>query len=186
MEKNFFKKFLDFLREDSWSSMIVTLILAFLIIKFVLFPSLSFITGTKLPLVIVESCSMYHSTELKEIVQNSIYSEHNINFDDTKNWNFKNGINKGDIIFVVGPDNLKNGDVIIFSANTNHPIIHRIISINKTVTTKGDNNNGLLEAEKNIQKEQIIGRAVFRIPLIGWIKLVFYEPFRNPNERGLC
>ena len=54
------KKFWNFLQEDSWPSFFATLVIAFVVIKFVFFPGLSFLTGSSLPLVIVESCSMYH------------------------------------------------------------------------------------------------------------------------------
>ena len=58
--KESLKKFWAFLQEDSWQSWVVSLILIIIIIKFVFFPLLSFVTGTTLPLVVVESCSMYH------------------------------------------------------------------------------------------------------------------------------
>ena len=61
---NIFKglgRFWNFLKEDTWQSWLVSLVLAFLIIKFIFFPSLSFFLATPLPLVVVESCSMYHS-----------------------------------------------------------------------------------------------------------------------------
>jgi len=112
---------------------------------------------------------------------------------------FKNGLNKGDIIFVWGRGNYNIGDVIIFEPNpestAKHPIIHRIISENPT-GTKGDHNKGQLTLsdlsnpqnidETNIPKERIIGKATFKIPLLGWIKLIFFEPFRSPSTRGLC
>ena len=68
------------------------------------------------------------------------------------------------------------GDVIIFEANTEHPIIHRIISIEDgVIETKGDNNQGQLPVETNIQEDALIGKAVIRIPKLGWIKLAFVE-----------
>jgi len=180
------KKIWEFLKSDSWASLFVNLVLAFIIIKFIFFPLLSFFTGTSLPLVIVESCSMYHLQNLQEILSNPIYSSYNTTFNDTQNWKFKNGINKGDIIFAVNPANFKVGDVIIFNAGTANPIIHRVIQNSQTVTTKGDHNSGLLEVEKNVNKEQIVGKAVFRIPYLGWIKLIFFDFFKDPSERGFC
>jgi len=122
-EISIFKRFWKFLKEDSWQSLIVNLILAFVIIKFVLFPLASLVTGTALPLVIVESCSMYHSGNLEDVLSNSIYSDYNINIDNTSSWSLRNGFSKGDIIFVVGPKDLKVGDIIIFNAGQNNPII---------------------------------------------------------------
>ena len=183
--KKYLKKLWTFLKEDSWQSLVVTLILAFVIIKYIFFPLLSLATGTALPLVIVESCSMYHTDGLDEVLQNQIYEDHGITFENTADWSLKNGLNKGDIVFAVSAKNIKVGDVIIFNAGRSHPVIHRTISTNP-LTTKGDHNSGLLSEEQNINPDTLIGKAVFRIPAIGWIKLIFFEPFRNDAEKGLC
>lgn len=182
-----------FLKEDSWSSFFVNLALAFLIIKFVFFPLASFITGSSMPLVIVESCSMYHSSNFEEILKNPIYSNFNISYTDTLNWRFKSGLSKGDIIVVFNPKDIKIGDVIIFRSGSKNPIIHRVISLNP-IQTKGDHNSAQLSSitnnigidETNISEEQLVGKAVFRIPMLGWVKLIFFEFMRQPNERGLC
>ena len=190
-EKELIKKFWNFLKKDTLISLIVTLAIAFLAIKFIFFPLLSLVTGTPLPLVIVESCSMYHSDwstdGLEQVLENPIYADYNLTFENTKKWNFRYGLNKGDIIFVIRPTNLKAGDVLIFEGGGRNPIIHRIISVDKgKITTKGDHNSGFLDAEKNIQQEQLIGKAVFRIPVLGWGKLIFFEASRPAGERGLC
>ncbi len=185
--KEGWKKFSDFLKEDSWSSFIVSLILAFIFIKFIFFPVLSGITGTPLPLVIVESCSMYHSQNLEQIMENKLYSDRGIYFNDTKDWTFKNGFNKGDIMFVIGAKKVNVGDVIVFDGGQANSIIHRVISIdNQKYTTKGDNNFGLLSFEQGISSERVLGKAVFRLPYVGWIKLIFFDIFKNPSERGFC
>lgn len=189
--KDYLVKFWRFLQKDSWASLVVTLILAFVLIKFIFFPLLSFVTGTTLPLVIVESCSMYHHEEGFELSFSSqIYEKNGISIDDTKNWIFQDGFNKGDVIFVVGPKNIEVGDVIIFNGGARNPLIHRVISIeNGIYSTKGDNyltNAGQLPSEVRIREEQIIGKALFRVPLVGWAKLIFYEYSRLPNERGFC
>jgi signal peptidase I len=199
-KKNIFRRFWNFLKEDSWPSFIVSLVLAFVIIKFIFFPLLSFATGTQLPLVIVESCSMYHSGNFQQIFdrqavcpngqscsETELYGQFNISLNDTQNWGFKNGINKGDIIFVVSPKKLKVGDVAIFLAGTTNPIIHRVISIDPTkITTKGDNNLGLLDVEQNVNRDNVLGKAAFRIPYLGWFKLIFFDYSKPQNERGLC
>jgi len=109
---------------------------------------------------------------------------------DTPKWNFQNGVSKGDIIFVVGPKNIKVGDVIIFQAGAKNPLIHRVISIKDGVySTKGDNyrtNAGQLQSELAIQKDQIIGKSLFKVPFIGWAKLIFFEFSRSPMDRGMC
>ncbi|MDP2947530.1 MAG: hypothetical protein Q8N88_05440 [Nanoarchaeota archaeon] len=191
MEKSFLKKFRDFLREDSWLSLIVVLGIAFLVIKFFFFPLLSFLTGSSLPLVIVESCSMHHyENGFEKIFETSeVYAKNNISLKDTGNWIFQDGFNKGDIIFVVGADNIEVGDVIIFEAGARYPLIHRIVNIDENYQTKGDNymtNSKQLSVEKKISENQVLGKALFRIPYAGWIKLIFFEFGRSSNERGFC
>ena len=51
-------------KDDSLKGWIFSIIFLFILIKFIFFPTLSFITGTSLPLAIVESCSMYHQGNL--------------------------------------------------------------------------------------------------------------------------
>ena len=197
----FWKKFWFVVwKDDSLKGWIISIVFLFVLIKFLLLPGLSLVTGTALPLAIVESCSMYHDGNLISnnaewwTRQDSKYSEFIINELDFKEFSFQNGFNKGDILFVIGanPDKLKIGDIIIFEANKKHPLIHRIISIEeenneKIFSTIGDNNNGQLSVEKEISEDQLVGKAVFRIaPYLGWGKLIFYEGLRPQSERGLC
>jgi|TARA_Y100000034_G_scaffold122476_1_gene167967 signal peptidase I len=181
-------------KDDSLKGWVFSIIIIFVFIKFIFFPGLSLVTGTSLPLAIVESCSMYHNGNLlsnyNEWLQDheEKYSEFEIeNFKDFK---FKKGFNKGDILLVTGanPEKLKVGDVVIFDGGANHPIIHRIIEINgNTFSTIGDNNNGQLSFEKNISTEKIIGKAKFKIaPYVGWLKLIFFENKKPSSEKGLC
>ena len=187
---NYLKRFWDFLHEDSWTSFIVVLLIAFLVIKFVFFPGLSLVTGTSLPLVIVESCSMYHHEDgFEKTFESDVYGDMGIFIEDTKNWVFQNGFSKGDVIFVVGVDEPEVGDVIIFEGGARYPLIHRVVEVGETYSTKGDNyktNSKQLSSEKDIAKEQIIGKALFKVPFVGWAKLIFFEGGRNPSERGLC
>jgi len=189
--KKYWKRIWDFLRADSWASFAVTLVLAFIIIKFIFFPGLSLITGTSLPVVIVESCSMYHQESgFENTFTSQIYYNNGISISDTSNWDFQNGFSKGDVMFVVRPENIKVGDIIIFNGGTVHPIIHRVVSIEGDVySTKGDNyktNSMQLPMEKKIKKDQIIGKVLFRVPFVGWAKLIFFEGSRSPQDRGLC
>ena len=186
----YWEKVLGFLQEDSWASFGVTLLLAFVIIKFIFFPGLSLITGTSLPLVIVESCSMYHHEDgFDNTFESDVYGDFGISIEDTANWIFQNGFSKGDVIFVVGAKNIEVGDVIIFNGGAQHPLIHRVVEIGDNYATKGDNyktNSNQLPSEKNIPEEQIIGKAMFKISFIGWVKLIFFEGGRNPYDRGMC
>jgi hypothetical protein len=183
-----FKKFVVFLKEDSWQSLLVSIILAVVIIKFVFFPLLTAITGSSLPLVVVESCSMYHESNFDSWwTQNSAwYEKQGITKSDFLNFPFKSGLNKGDIIIVWNRGDFKIGNIIIFNAPTKYPIIHRLVSLSP-LETKGDHNSQQITGiETNINKNQIIGKAVAKIPLLGWVKLFFYEPFKPADQRGFC
>jgi len=199
--KDFMNKFWTIVwRDDSLKGWFISLIFLFILIKGIFFPVLSLATGTQLPLVIVESCSMYHDGNLLSNFDDWFsrhdlkYFEYKVNKKEFENFNFKKGFNKGDILFITAAkaEKLKVGDIIIFNADYRHPIIHRLISIKKngddyTFSTLGDNNNGQLEFEKTIKKDQLVGKATFNIaPYLGWAKLIFFEKLRYPSERGLC
>lgn len=184
------RKIWDFLQEDSFPSFGVTLVLAFVVIKFIFFPGLSFLTGTSLPLVIVESCSMYHYEDgLNQTFESSVYGDYGLSLENSTGWDFQNGFSKGDVIFVVGAENVEIGDIVIFNAGARHPLIHRLVKAGDSYSTKGDNyktNYRQLEVEKNISQDQLVGKALFRVPFIGWAKLIFFEGGRNSRDRGMC
>jgi len=202
--RKFWSKFWFLLwKDDSLKGWVFALLFIFVFIKFIFFPALNLITGTTLPLAIVESCSMYHSGgsmapfanfDSWYTRHNDKYSDHGIIKDKFENFIFKNGFNKGDILFVIRatPENLKIGDVIIFNAERQHPLIHRIINIegkndDLKFSTLGDNNPGQLSVEKNIEEDQLVGKAIFKIaPLVGWGKLVFFDWRKTGSERGFC
>lgn len=100
----------------------------------------------------------------------------------------KNGFKKGDIIITWGRFKPMVGDIIIFKPNSEssapRPIIHRIVQIEDgIIQTKGDHNEKQLISsnnfyktdETNITEEQIIGKAIFKIPYLGWVKILFVE-----------
>ena len=190
-KENFFKKFITFMKKDNWKSLVVFLILALVFIKFVFFPILNLITGTAYPLVIVESCSMYHEEKGFDLSFSSsdVYSDKDISLEETIRWDFQNGLKKGDVIFIVKPKKIEVGDIIIFEGGAAYPIIHRIVDSEEPYATKGDNyktNSYQLPVEKSISEEKIYGKAVFKIPVVGWIKLIFFD-WRNPTSaRGFC
>jgi len=208
--KKGFKKFWFLLwKDNSLKGWLFSMVFLFVFIKFIFFPVLNLITGTSLPLAIVESCSMYHHGNILSnfdewyLKHDSKYSELQITQSEFQDFIFKKGFSKGDILFIVGanPDKLKIGDIIAFkSGSRNVPIIHRIIEIKeengkRTFTTIGDNNAKVLIPsnnaggvdERNIEEEQIVGKAVFRLaPTLGWIKLIFFESSKPVSERGFC
>jgi hypothetical protein len=65
------------------------------------------------------------------------------------------------------------GDVII-SKSSSGLLLHRIIEINndRTLTTKGDANPASLSIQKNIYENQIIGKVLLKIPVIGYLDLI--------------
>jgi hypothetical protein len=199
--KDFFKKFWYLLwKDDTPKGWTFSIIFLFVFIKFIFFPGLSLITGTALPMAIVDSCSMYHQGNLFSNFNNWWdvhewkYTPYNLSSENFSEFKFAKGFNKGDILFMVSanPSKLKVGDIITFEAGEKNPIIHRIIKIEKKedryfFSTMGDNNNGQLMVEKEISQDQLVGKAVFKLaPYLGWGKLIFYERAREPQERGFC
>ncbi|MEX0920371.1 MAG: signal peptidase I [Candidatus Pacearchaeota archaeon] len=199
--KSYYKKFWDLLwNDDSFKGWLFSIIVIFVFIRFIFFPLLIFLTGTPLPLAIVESCSMYHDGNLLSDTDSwweenaNRYSEFSINKTDFDGFPMKKGLNKGDILFIVGAntDNLDVGDIIVFNTNQKTPIIHRIIKIEESngrrvFSTMGDDVGHVQFFEEEIRENQIVGKAVFKAaPYLGWIKLAFFE-WQRPNEqRGLC
>jgi signal peptidase I len=187
-------------KDDSWKGWIFSIAILFIFIKLIFFPLLSLITGTPLPLVIVESCSMYHqgnffsNSENWWEENNQKYSQFDISKENFFNFIFKRGFTKGDILFVIGanPDKLRVGDVIIFEAGHQHPLIHRIVEIReengeKIFSTLGDNNPRQLDSEKTINENQLVGKAVLKLaPYAGWIKLIFFESRQPAHNKGFC
>jgi len=188
------------LKDDSWKGWILSIIVLFIFIKWIFFPLLSLTTGTILPLAIVESCSMYHDNSITHNYENwwaykdSNYQKFNITKEEFSSFTFKNGFNKGDVLFIIkaNPEKLKIGDIIIFQAPTTNPVIHRIVKIQerdgkKIFSTMGDNNNGQISFEKEITEDQLVGKAILKVaPYAGWLKLIFYERYKEPSQKGLC
>ncbi|MEM3374471.1 MAG: signal peptidase I [Candidatus Woesearchaeota archaeon] len=210
--KNLLQKIWYFVWEDdSILSWIVNIILAYVLIKYIIYPGLGLIFGTTYPVVAVVSGSMEHKLsngficgKFPENYQNnfdsywetcgSYYEKINIDKETFKKFQFSNGFNTGDIIVLFGkkPSSLKIGDVIVFRGSRFNPkpdpIIHRIVEIKNTTNglifhTKGDHNSDSINGcerdgciyETEITESQIIGKAVFRIPYLGYIKIWFVD-----------
>lgn len=199
--KRFLKKFWHLLWKDNgFKGWLFSIVFLFVFIKFIFFPFLSLVTGTSLPLAIVESCSMYHKGNLFSDFDNwwdrqeNKYPEFVINKLDFKDFPMQNGFNKGDILLIVkaDPEKLEVGDIVIFNVNQRNPVIHRIVNIKeindqKVFSTLGDNNRGQLNFEEEITENQLVGKASLKlVPYFGWIKLIFYEWQKPISEKGLC
>lgn len=176
------KKIWHFLWDsESWMSWVVDIILAFVLIKFVVYPVLGLILATNYPIVAVVSGSMEHDGTFDSWWQGqqTLYDKLNITREQFADFPYKNGFNKGDLMILYSKKNIKVGDIAVFNANTRYdPIIHRVVAIDekdgkKYYFTKGDHNLGTAEFEQNIPENNVLGKAVVRIPLLGWIKIGF-------------
>jgi len=186
--KKLLKKVWYFVWEDNsiWS-WIVNIILAFIIVYFIIYPGLGLLFGTSLPVVAVVSESMEHNRlSFDEFYQkqDSFYEGNNIKKEDFREFPFKNGFNKGDIMVLFKADTkkIKIGDIIVYHASYRDPVIHRVVKISKEnegnyYTTKGDNVPEVQNFEKRIYEKDLLGRAVLRIPYLGWVKIGFMAIF---------
>lgn len=193
MAWDYVKRFFGYVwNGDTPGSFVLNILFAFLIIRYVVYPVLGFMLGTSFPIVAVVSGSMEHdgsfddwwSSECcanalctEKAPQSAFYASKGLDKEFFLGYPFKNGFDKGDIMVLYSPKNVIVGDIIVFSGNHRaEPIIHRVVNINDTVfQTKGDHNCGVAEFEKEIKKEQIHGKAVLRVPYVGYIKIVFVE-----------
>ena len=163
--------------DDSLLSWIVNILLAFLIVKFLVYPGLGLMLGTTHPVVAVVSGSMHHDSDFERWYQER-GSWYNFSKEEIKEWPFSNGFNRGDIMILKKAKNIRIGDIIVFYGNSNNPIIHRVVFIGDDYyQTKGDNNFDSFSqlGEVNIKKEKIIGEAIGRVPLLGYVKILFSE-----------
>ena len=193
--KTTLKKVWHFIWEDDsiWS-WIVNIILAFVLIKFIVYPTLSLALGTSFPIVAVVSSSMEHNADFDTWWDKSEawYVKNDITKEDMTSFPFSNGFRKGDIMILRGakPKDIKIGDIIVFKSKRPDPIIHRIVAKWQEegifyFQTKGDNyrtNPDSIKSvyldETKIHENQVIGRAVFPIPFLGYIKIGFVELIR--------
>jgi len=199
--KKILRKTWHFIWEDNsiWS-WIVNVILAFVLIKFIVYPGLGLLLSTSHPVVAVVSGSMEHNGMGfdKWWGENDVwYLENGIVNEEFRQFPLKNGFNKGDIMVLMGKDagNVKVGDIIVFTSNKKDPIIHRVVKKIKNngdfyFQTKGDNNKDSIKTsqldETNINEEIIIGKAVLRIPLLGYIKIGFVELLKFMGVKGIA
>ena len=184
--KPYLKKCWHFIwEEDSIWSWLANIVIAFVLIKFIVYPGLGLLLSTTHPIVAVVSGSMEHPAEFDMWweQQQDFYESYAISKEMFQGYRFSEGFNKGDIMVLRGvqPKNIKRGEVIVFNGGRSDPIIHRVIKIWQEdgvyyFQTKGDNNaRSLPGVETRIRQDEMIGRAVLRIPLLGYIKIWFVE-----------
>ncbi len=182
------RKFWNFIWHDNsvWS-WLANIALAFVLVYFIVYPGLGLFLSTTHPVVAVVSGSMEHGSDFDEwwdSNRGAWYEKNGIDKEMFSQYIFKNGFNKGDIMVLTGAEapEIEVGDVIVFRSNANDPIIHRVV--NKTYEdgeyvfqTKGDHNAGISSplGEDDITENEIVGKAVFRVPWLGWFKIIFVD-----------
>ena len=113
--------------------------------------SLSFILGSRMPIVTVVSDSM---TPI---------------------------INRGDLLVTYHPKAFHVGDIVVYRVESfGYPIVHRIIRIEerngeRIYAMKGDNNPS--EDPWMVGEANIIGKVVFSLPLLGTPRLFLFRVF---------
>ncbi len=192
-------------KEDTIWSWLANIMIAFLLIRFLVYPLFGIILGTSFPIVAVVSESMEHGlhegylcgqqfTVYRESFDNywqvcgSWYENNGIMPRQFQEFPFPGGFNKGDVIILwrAHAENIAVGDILIFQGNRPQPIIHRIVRMweedNFTYyQTKGDHNSDSISSglgEIKIGEERIYGKGVLRIPYLGWVKILFVEAVR--------
>jgi len=170
------KKAYKFLRKDSWLSLIISLFLAFLFVKFMFYPIIEYSFGTPFPIVAVVSSSMEHN-DFFDGWWDKNYEEYSFSKEEFQSFDFSSGFNKGDIMIIFKKD-VNIGDVLVYQKPAqitylpNYPIIHRVIAVgSEGYITKGDNNEN--PDTYPVSESAVLGIAIARVPLLGWIKIGF-------------
>lgn len=175
--------------DDSALSWVVNILLAFIIIKYAVYPFLGFALGTTHPIVAVVSGSMEHDGTFDQWWEKheDLYEREGITKQEFQEFRFSNGFNTGDIMVLYGKplDEVEQGDVLVYQGRKRDPIIHRVVNIQDddglSFKTKGDHNKGSNIDEVEIEPYRIIGYqkydkasvAVLRVPYLGYLKMGF-------------
>jgi len=122
------------------------------ITAFAAYQVLAYVLQTNTPMVSVVSCSMFPN------------------------------MHTGDLVLVAKAD-YKVGDIIVYNSPAG-TIIHRVVKVNEdgTLESKGDNNFGQNPYEHNIAKEQISGKALLAIPLLGYPRMAIMPMLREDTR----
>lgn len=162
-------------KEDSLQSYLAFIIISYLLLKFIVYPGFLWVMGWK-DIVAVLTSSMVHTGNINQTHYNWL-KQRNIDYQD---FPFPNGLYPGDAVVVVDSNDYEVGEVIVYvPQGYTQSIIHRIVykqDYNGTeyYITKGDANSGIGSFEINLTKDQIIGKAIFSIPLIGYPRKIMH------------
>ena len=161
-------------KDDTILSYIFFFIVTYLVLKFVLFPSFLFVTGLS-DVTAVMSGSMKHDERINETYYEWMIDK-GYTLEEMEDFPFSKGLNIGDIVFVKdtrSPEEITVGDVIVFYNPRGYSIIHRVVfEGNDTFTTKGDANLKSDYYEFDIPFEYVKGKAIFKIPLLGYPRVL--------------
>ncbi len=160
-------------KKKSWTREAAEVVIAF-VIAWLAYQGLAFAAGTPLPIVSVVSDSMYHDNYFESwwAGNGNFYRSININKSEFRSFQAPNGLSRGDLLFVVRPDSLKVGDIVIYDRLDRLVIVHRVIEIGENhIVTKGDSNP---VQDQTINISQVQGKMVFAIPVLGYPRFILH------------
>jgi signal peptidase I len=120
------------------------------------------------------------------------YDKFNITKEDFQKFRFSNGFNKGDLMILSGkkPSEIIPGDIVVYTAGSYEPIIHRVVGKSSVqlengtfkyyFTTKGDHNSDSILQDINFSEEKVLGVGLARVPLLGYVKIWFVDYIVKP------
>ena len=140
-----------------------------------------FVLGTQYPFVAVMSPSMTHD----ETAASNFYiwmAGNGFTPEELAEMPFSNGFNKGDALILARANNVTIGDVVLYiNPDLTYPIIHRVINVtDEGYIIKGDRNPA--QDPWVVEQSWLRGRAVLRIPLLGWIRVLPTEMFYKASN----
>ena len=145
------------------------------VIAWIAYQVIAAVAGTPLPIVSVVSDSMYHTNYFDKWWNNTngYYIKIGITKEQFMGFTAPNGLSRGDLLFVIKPDNLKTGDILIYNKfSSDFTIVHRLIEIQKDFyTVKGDNNP---VPDPPVAKQYVVGKVVFTMPILGYPRLILH------------
>jgi signal peptidase I len=159
------------------------LIVAFAV-AWIFYQLLSLITGSSQPVVSVVSSSMEHNANFNEWWARSeeSYKRLGVSKEEFRSFPMPNGLYIGDILLIVASNDYKVGDIIVYhpkgafcfpSLKEGQTIIHRIISMDEKIITKGDSTRNPPD-RCDVLPSRIVGKALFAAPLLGYPRIALH------------
>lgn len=191
-----------FWKDDSIWSWLANIIVAFLVIRYLVYPFLGIVLGTGFPIVAVVSESMEHGVDGGVLCGQNInqfqdsfdnywevcgswYEERGISKEEFMTYPFRDGFDKGDVIILskASRDTIEKGDILVFQGSKPQPIIHRVVKVweeddQQFYQTKGDHNSDSIQGslgETKISEERLLGKGLVKLPYLGWLKILFVD-----------